>query len=221
MAREQNLRAWLRAQPQPTQLRIRKEDGAELIVELSATAARNKWKNAEEAVRASRAIAVECLDKKGNILRARELEVADDDDEAETAPGGKNDPYKGERERLRKALTDQQREFASVLDRYGDRLNEAFERGSNASAASHDALVGLVSSLTDHFSHSISNMHTMSVNLANAIAQMGQLQGGEGGSDNGAMLGNLIALALGRQVPMQGAPPPAAGATPPPNGGKK
>lgn len=188
-----NLRAWLRAPPQPDQFRVRTEDDETRTIELSPNA-RNRWKSAEEAVRACRAVVVECLDKKGSILRSHELELEDDGD----GEHGAKDPlavYRKARIGDEKDRAADRRELAMMLDRYGDRLNEAFERGAQAAGVSQDNLVGLVETLTGHLGAAITNLHNVSVNFANLI----QLAAGEvegGGGQNAELLAKVIGLAM-------------------------
>jgi hypothetical protein len=156
-----SLRSWLRQQPQPARLRIVTPDDEERDIELSPNA-RNRWKGAEETITSSRARVVHCIDSKGSILRSQTLDAEDGDDDTT--------PEDREERRTDKAITRERRELAAVLDRYGDRLNEAFDRGSAAASSNQESMMTLVEVLTTHLSLAITNLHNVSVNLANAMS---------------------------------------------------
>ena len=183
------LRSWLRQVPQPHEVRIRDADDEERTIALSENL-RNRWKQAEQAILGAKARHVECLDAKGKILRALELESDDDEpDDPAAAP----------------ALGS--RAFAQVLDRYGDRMNEAFARGAEAAAQSQDNLVALVEVLTGHLSMAITNLHNVSVNLATVLSAKE-----DGENPNGALAGNLVTQLLGAaamNAAKQAAAPPS------------
>src|SRR5271170_1822852 len=132
-------------------------DDAERIIELGP--GRTRWMTCEETVRSSGAVSVECLDKDSNIIRAARLTDGDDDDD---------DAGEDAREkREAKAITRERRELAGVLDAYGNRMNQSFREGASAASVSQDKLVDLVEVLTAHLSMAITNLHNVSVNLAN------------------------------------------------------
>ena len=151
-----SLRSWLRQQPQPHKIRIRTGDDEDVDIELSPNA-RNRWKQAEESVIAAEAKTVHCLDKSGAILRSQQLAV---DSEGASEP---EDP-------TTKMVRSERRELAAVLDRYGDRMNQAFDRGAAAASAAQENMIALVETLTAHLSLAITNLHNVSVNLANALS---------------------------------------------------
>lgn len=193
------LRAWLRRNPQPARLRVRTDDDDERFIQLTDDV-RNRWKAAEEAVHAARAVVVECLDKDGNILRAQELERAgaggDDDEDAESD------------KRVSKAVSRERRELGDVIRSYGEQLNEAFDRGAAAANTGQENLVALVEVLTQHLSYAITNLHNVSVNLANIVADQGGEDGG--GTMKDRLLENVIGLAMAKAG--GGIPRPAAAA---------
>jgi len=184
---------WLRAEPQPHSLRIRTEDGETKTIELTEKA-RNRWKTAEAAIHAARAVACECLNKAGSILRSRTLEPEDED----AGPGDK-DPVEAVRRKYERQVSTERQELAAVLDRYGDRMNEAFDRGAAAAGTSQENLVSLVEVLTTHLAHAITNLHNVSVNLANVVQATATGEDAPAlGGQNGALLVNLLTQALAK-----------------------
>lgn len=201
------LRGWLRQAPQPSEIRIKDADDESRLIALDDNV-RNRWKHAEAAVLGAQARVVECLDAKGKILRTVFLE---DDDTAEEVGALARATDSANRSR-------EVKEMALMLDRYGDRMNEAFDRGAAAAGTSQDHLVSLVEVLTGHLSMAITNLHNVSVNLANFVA------GKEPGDDTSQpqsqlALQNILGL-LAAQV-ARGAVDPAAGTPPQQNGAKK
>lgn len=205
-----DLRSWLKRVPKPAKLRIRTVDGEERIIELG-DGVRVRWHVVEETVRTSGAASVECLDLKGGILRAQRLITTEEDPDAE------DDPVKSAGKQLARERT----ELANVLDRFGDRIKEAYLAGAQASSMSQDKLVDLVETLTSHLSVAIVNMHNVSTNLANivqtnaeTVASLQQAiatSGGEEGREK--LLGQVLGIALSGGKPPT--PPPV---TTPPNG---
>jgi hypothetical protein len=181
-----DLSYWLRKRPKPFRLRIR-VDGEERIIEISAGKAR--WEAVEETIRTAGATAVECLDEKGNILRAMRLgeEEADAVDSLDARTQAED-----------KVLQKDRRETASMLDAYGRRMNDAFLMGAKASSVSQDALISLVGTLTEHLAMAITNLHNVSVNLANLVQESAS---GEPSDKNGALLQSVMAMALARSNP--------------------
>lgn len=160
-----SLRAWLRRAPQPTSVRITDVDGA--VRDIVVTPGRNCWKNVEQAVTGARAVNVEALDPTMKIIRSQALQYEDDDasSTSSTSEQAKTDAA------VTKAVEKDRRELAGILDRYGDRLNEAFKEGAASSNNSHDTLVGLVETLTAHLSAAITNLHTISVAYSRTLQE--------------------------------------------------
>jgi hypothetical protein len=188
-----SLRAWLRRQPQPFSLLIRTEDGEERTIKLGD--GRDKWKVAEQAIATSRAVSVQCLDAEGKLLRGEQLRE-------EAAAAGDDGGADYDEKRAARTMLAQ----ASMLDRYGARLNEAYKAGAEAANTGHDQLVALVEVLTLNLTSAITSLHNVSMNFANVIARAG------GGEDtqhdqNGAMLTQLLAGMASRAM-MPPAPPP-------------
>lgn len=181
-----NLRSWLRQSPQPVKLLVRTDGDQEHVVELSPNA-RNRWKNAEESIRSLSAVSVACLDKEGSVLRSHALDPDDDEGDPEGSELTKRRNYE------KALLASEHKSMALMLDRYGDRLNEAFERGVAAASSQQDHLTGLVETLTGHLSTSITNLHAIAVNFANALADSGSENGG---SSQSGLIGQLIAAKL-------------------------
>jgi hypothetical protein len=177
-----DLRSWLRRAPKPARLRIKTSDDEERIIELGA--GRTKWHACEETVRTSGAVSVQALDKDDKILRAcrlseEDLEADDDEDKAQ--------------KRDERAIGKERRELAGVLDAYGKRMNDSFLAGAEAAGRSQENLVALVEVLTTHLSLAITNLHNVSVNLANVV----QEASGGGDNPNAGLLGQVLALAAG------------------------
>lgn len=205
-----SLISWLRKNPQPHSLAVRTEDDELKPVKLLPGNARNKWKSAEETIHAMRAVSVECLDKDGEVIRAWKLREIDGPNELAA-----EDP---DDKRMRLALKDRDQATAQMLDRYGDRLNEAFERGAAAANTGQDSLVALVETLTGHLSLAITNLHNVSVNLANFIVKAG---GGEdiqqGNPANDAAMAQLLA-GMATRFLSNGGPAQGGGPAEKPNG---
>ena len=197
--KDSKFRIFLRQVPQPVRVRARKGDEEQDIA--LADQVRHRWRIAEEACTSWGAETVECLDAKGAITRSFTLIDSED----------------AGRDRERSAMADTRgaelKGMASMLDRYGDRMNEAFSRGAEAAGTSQENLVALVEVLTAHLSHAITNLHNVSVNLANVISGK-DVDEGTMPQSQAALQGLLMNIA-GRMV--AGSPPASA----PPNGAKK
>jgi hypothetical protein len=183
-----SLRSWLRRAPQPHQLRIRTADDEERVIKLSDNT-RHRWTAAAEAVTNARAVVVECIASDGSILRSQEIEYEGDTGE-EVDDGEKS------RKAIEKAVRGERIELAAVVSAIASQLNTAFDKGADAANTGQEKLVSLVEVLTTHLSLAITNLHNVSVNLANAIA--GGADAGEGQSQNGAALLQLIGTAMAR-----------------------
>lgn len=188
-----DFRAWLRRAPKPRKLRLTNADGDDRIVDLGG--GRCKWAEVENTVKNANAALVECLDASGEILRSHRFE----EEEIAASPEDERD----------KLVAKTQGTNAAMLDAYGKRLVEAFHAGAASAAVSQENLVAIVETLTAHLSLSISNMHTLSVNMANLVSQQ---EPPSEGSKSDAMMGLLTAMIAGKQQ---------LAAPPPPNGGKK
>lgn len=188
-----DLRSWLRRSPKPFKLAIKTADGDDREILLGK--GRTRWHATEETVRTSGAVSIQCLSEDGTILRAQRLtdEDIESDPEEERQESGL-----GIDKTTSKAFQAQ----AMMLDRYGARLNEAFQRGAEAASSSQDKLVELVENLTAHLTLAITNLHTLSANYANQLQAMGN--GSEGGPENpnGALLGQLLAGVLAKNNPV-------------------
>jgi len=182
------LRSWLRRNPQPHTLRVVLEDGEERTIRLSEDA-RNRWKAAEEAVQVLAATSVQCIAADGSILRVQQLR---DEDDAGGAVGAA-DPTE-------KAVAKSTRDMAGVLDRFGHQLNEAFERGAAAANMGQENLVDLIHLLTQQHSMAITNLHNVSVNLANLIVKMGGGEATAPADDNGPMMEKFLMAAATRAI---------------------
>lgn len=188
------LRSWLRKTPRPSRVRVHTEDGEERIIELPADT-RQRWKIVEESVLASRAASVECLDDKGAVLRAQRIEL---DDTGDAVPD-----YDKQRKSDERMQSKTRSEMAHFADAFGSQLNRAFDRGAAAANTGQENLVALVEVLTQHLSLAITNLHNVSVNLANMVAEAAG--DGEGGNPNGKLLEQVIGAAAVRAVGAVGA----------------
>lgn len=193
-----NLQRFLQNAPRPKRLRIKKGDEEWQFVEV--TGGTNIWKRLATTVTNSEASVVECLDGSGNLLRSHKLteEEKDLEDDFDT-------PANAADKTMSKALQAQ----AVMLDAYGRRLNEAFQRGAEAASTSQEKLVALVENLTGHLTVAITNLHNLSTNYANALASST-----EGENPNAALLQGVLGLALGGGQARPVSPPD-------PNGKKK
>src|SRR5260370_10239159 len=192
-----DLRSWLRRLHRPASLRIHTGDGEERIIDLGDK--RFRWNACEETVRAAGAVKVEALDKDGKIGRG--TRIAEDD-----ASSGNDE--EAQEKYSAKILAGERREMGAMFDRYGHGIKEAYLAGSTAASASQDKLVDLVEVLTQHLSLAITNLHNVSVNLANIVQEAAQGEGGRGDS-NGALLGAVLTQALVGAVQAE---PPSKGA---------
>jgi hypothetical protein len=174
--------------PVPEGIVVELADGKTQTIALSG-AKRNRWKNAADNVKNLGAVKVFCVDAKGNVLRSRSL-VDEEGDVVEDPDDVARKRFDNERRKSEIALAHERVELAHVLDRYGDRLNEAFERGAAAAGTSQENLVSLVQVLTAHLANAITNLHNVSVNLANFVQS--SATGEEPASLNGQN-GQLIA----------------------------
>lgn len=198
MSNTSSLRTWLRRTPQPASIRYRTDDDEERNLRLSPDA-RNRWRNAEEALLTAKATSVEALDEKGDVLRATRLEVGDD--------GEPLDPDEAEARRDEKNATRAHKEMAGLLDRYGMRLNEAFREGAKASNQSHDKLVELVDILTSKLSEMITNVASLSQKLGKAL-QAVEDEPEDASKKNEELVGQLVQLAMARMAMQSPSPKP-------------
>lgn len=189
------LRSWLRKTPRPTRVRVHTEDGEERIIELPSDT-RQRWKIVEESVLASRASSVECLDEKGAVLRAQRIEQDDD--------GSPADAYDKQRKADERSASRVRAEMAQFAEAYGKQLNCAFDRGASAANTGQENLVGLVEVLTTHLSLAITNLHNVSVNLANMVTE----GAGDDGNPNSKLLEQVVGAAAMRAVGAVGAEHP-------------
>jgi hypothetical protein len=194
------LRSWLKKQPQPHSVRVRTEDDEVKAVKLSEDT-RSRWKNAVETIEAMKGVSVECVASDGTILRAMNLRQDEDGDAITEA-----------QDEASKASAKNFRELGGIIDRVGAHMNDAYQRGADAANMGQENLIELVNLLTQQHAMAITNLHNVSVNLANLLIKMG---GGEAESQdpNGAMVAQLVGAAAAR---MMG----AAGGGPAPSNGK-
>jgi hypothetical protein len=140
----------------------------------------------------ARAVAVECLDAKGKVLRGTELDAGGDDPV---------DAEEREERKAEKLAAKDRRELAALLGAYGDRINQAFDKGSEATGRGHEQLVALVDVLTGHLTAAIVSLNHVSNRLAKATID----GGGGGSSDNDAMVAQIIGAAAAKFLAPAGA----------------
>ena len=191
--------------PQPARLRVRLEGGEERFIEFGDQS-RNRWATAEKSVLACGAESVEALDKKDVILRARKLTPETDDEDLD-------DDEKEDRRRAR-AASRERGEVSALLREVLAEQKASFVAGADAANTGQEHLVALVDTLSQHLMHAITNLHNVSVNLANMI--QAQQDPNAPPSDNNALLEKVMGLAAARAMSSVGSPPAA-----PPNGGKR
>lgn len=197
-----NLKSWLRRMPQPHGIRYTTPDDEERELQLSSNA-RNRWKDAADALEEMGATRVEALDKDGKVLRVATLR----DEEG----GELHDPT----ERQDKAKAKEMTALASVLDAQGRRISEAYREGAEAASRGQDNLVQVVNILTAQWTATMQSVHNLSQSLARAI------RGGEGADEHddvGAGLQQLLGMAAMR---MMGMGMPGTDGTQPPPSDKK
>jgi len=169
-------------------LRVDKADGTSELIKIAGSE-KTRWKDAAEAAAKVRGgVTVFCLDKQGNTLRQYSLVEEDEEGEGSTS-------VETERKRGLAALAHDRVELAHVLAAFGAQLNEAFERGSASAGQSQDSLVSLVQMLTTHLTHAITNLHNVSVNLANVIQSTATGEELPQNGQNQQMLQQLLLMA--------------------------
>jgi hypothetical protein len=179
-----DVRAFIGRAPRPKRVRYRMPDGEERILEVRKGGKR-LWDEMVSTIKTSGAVTLECLSEDGTLIRGKSLD--EEDSESFEAAGDAT-----------KDLSKAMREQAAMLDAYGRRMNEAFQRGAEAASSSQDKLVELVQVLTQHLTIAITNLHNISTNYAQVLAQASE--GGEQGQGTQALMG-LVAAMTGK-LPM-------------------
>jgi hypothetical protein len=208
MAQPPTLRSWLRRPPQPSSLRFRNENDDERTIKLGANV-RNKWKDAEEALLAGHACAVDALDEKGEIIRSMVMPPIGDD-------GAPLDAEEVAERKEAKEVGRHHRELANVLDAQGKRHNEAFQLGVQAASVAQDGLLGVIDILSSQWASAMTQLHSVSLRYGRAL--QAQEDGEEAGGGNPAiemMLAGAIrkAFGMGMEATPAAASTNGAGAT--------
>jgi hypothetical protein len=194
MTNRSPIRTWCRKTPQPAKLRLITADDEVTDVRLTADA-RNRWKTAEETIlNTPGVVSVQAIDADGNILRTLPLAELVEDEDGAVGGVALADPDERDENRFAKQRTKDAAAMALMLDRYGHRLNEAFERGADAAAVSQENLVRLVETLSVHLSNAITNLHKVAVMYAN------QVQGDEPEDKNGALVAQVVGAAAAQMM---------------------
>lgn len=202
-----NLKSWLRRTPQPHSLRYTTSDDEERELQLSSNA-RNRWKDAADALEEMGAMRVEALDKDGKVLRVGVLR--EEDDRATADPAAKAEVQKSKDTAA----------LALVLDSQGKRICEAFEKGAEAASRGQDNLVDVVQILTVQWTSTMQAVHTLSMQLAKALRAAGGSE--EAGDDLQGPMQQMMGMAMMRMMGMGGLPGADTTQQPPPktNGAK-
>jgi hypothetical protein len=182
-----NLKSWLRRMPQPHGIRYVTPDDEERELQLSSNA-RNRWKDAADALEEMGAVRVEALDKEGKVLRVAQLRDED---------GGE---LHDATERQDRAKAKELVGLASVLDAQGRRISEAYREGAEAASRGQDNLVQVVNILTAQWTATMQSVHNLSQSLARAIR--GQGGGDEEHDEVGAGIQQLLGMAAMRMMGM-------------------
>jgi|HubBroStandDraft_2_1064218.scaffolds.fasta_scaffold00423_12 hypothetical protein len=153
-----SLRPWLRREPAPDKVVVRLEDGEERKIAIPADI-RNRWKTVEASIWASGCVAVTLFDKKGEVLRAQDLEQPDDDEE-DDSPEAK----------VATAQAKNLKEWTTMLQAVMHEQNVSFEKGVHAASQSQDSLVELVGQISAQLSNTFVSLH----NVVGTMAQMQQ-----------------------------------------------
>jgi len=202
-----DLRSWLRRLPKPHSLRIRTRDEEERLIPLNVET-KTKWNELENTIRAAGATSLEALDKAGHIIRAMRLSEQE-------AEAGSDEESRARYDE--KVMARDRRELAAILDAQGRRIEAAYTAGSEAAGKSADKLLDLVETLTQHLTLAITNLHTVSTNLANVVSAAATGEpAAEGDTNNG-----LLQLLAGMLQARANLPPAPAPAPPASNGGTK
>lgn len=191
-----SLYRWLKYAPFASSLRYTTDDGDERTYKVEGKN-RNRWKHAQDHLENVEAVNVEALDDDGNVLRSFKMPEPDkragDVEETDVTS------------RVEKIVGRERREMAAMLDRYGDRLNEAFERGVAAASANQDRLVDLTDNLTAQLCNAITNLHNVSAMYVEARMAEGGTPTSKADELIGTVLGGAARQFMGGGIPQ---PPP-------------
>ena len=205
----QSLQLWLKKAPRPIKVRVRKDDGDPEVIDPKGfgSGKRVQWAKLEETILSIEGgVSVDCLTVDGTILRSLPLSEGEDDEDREA-----------EREdRTGRALSKDRRELAAILDSQGRAIERAYAAGAEASAASLQSLIDTVRTVTDHYTATITSLHNLSVNYANALQSIGKSgdEGDEAGQGLKALAGMLMPMLMPHLAQSPEAPPKSNGAHP-------
>jgi hypothetical protein len=189
MHKAANIKSWLRRSPQPASIRI--VSGGESRQIAIPHADPRKWAIVEETINAADPEVVEALDAGGAIIRGLERKPAEDDEDetGETASEAKADL----------AIARRAVAKASMLDKYGQRLNEAYEKGAHAGAQGSEQVVTLCSMLMQHFSNLMTSFHETNLKVAELVQELAETKGEKESSPAEQLIGQI-----GAAVAMKG-----------------
>lgn len=170
------LKKWLFRRPQPTQIRAVVDD-TEKTIEVNASK-RGGWAELEQTIVALGASSAEALDRDGNVLRAITFSHEAAEADSDSADEGKF--VRGD--------------LAQILHHFGQQISLAYQAGAAAASENSQQQMRVVSTLVDHLTVSIQNLHKMSVQLSLVQAQAGQDGADETMRQMMAMLNNAKQL---------------------------
>jgi len=192
---------WLRKKP--TAVKVEYKLGDDWRPVAMPTGMRSKWKQVEANLRASGGSAARATDGTG---AERFFQLDAEEEEYESNEQAKHAVAQSA------ALSREHTQLAHVLDRYADRLNQAYEKGAAAANTGQENLLDVVQLLTNQWSVTMQSLHNVSMNLANVLIKMGGGEPAEQGDPNGAMMQQVLGMAAAKMMGMQGSAPVAADA---------
>ncbi len=207
---QRQIRAWLLQQPRPSVIRVTPGDGG--AVEEIKTSARMSYMKLSETIEALGPDLLECLDKDGNMLRAKRAEQPEAvrSDAAAIPEGLAADPH------------------ALMLTHFANLLHRAYEHSTDIAFTKLVELVDKIDSRSDSIEQRLERAEAQhrrvvqqqvdtAFDRADELAAAA-LSGGEGDDASQQMLGAFLqgAMSKGGAPAKAGAP----AAAPKPNGGK-
>lgn len=174
------VRGFLRKEPQPVTVRVTVAGGEKHLVKVDVSDPR-RWARAEETVEAMGARALECLDAKGNVLRAVNIEVEEEKIEVakEEREAGEADP------------------MLLGLGKLAAHLNAAHNAGAERHENAYKMAFELLSDLTKQC---VASMLQMSKSLERANKRLAEVDGAEAVDPADAVPQQMIMLAMQKMM---------------------